>query len=300
MHRPFAILSATFLLAGQAKAKVAPPRQVLWSAAVGARVAPLGLLAAGTYGLRWRLFNKDSLLFKNSHVAFLGRVDLTPTYAFLGARLQFEPLAILRFWVDYQLGGFFGTLNNVQVFEEDFLERSAKSQFKRLQEPASRPTLAQRITLSARLQAKYKWLAARYVVSARRHFMGVDPDDTVWMNVNLDILAPTRGWTLQQDTDLLFEVAKDRFLAARYTQTAGYFRGEHDPFIVRRLGPAGVWVRKTRKRSQLFLLMLQWNLSHPYRNGDIQSAAMPMLLAGWVLKGNFVPQKKKRTKREKR
>lgn len=298
MRRLFAIFCATFLLATQATAKVAPPRQVDWSAAVGGRIAPLGLLVASTYGYRWRLFNKDSLLLKDSHVALLGRADLTPTYAFLGARLQFEPLAVLRLWVDYQIGGFFGTLDNVQVFGEDFLERSAESQFKRMQKATSRALLSQRITLSARLQAKYKWVAARYVVSARRHFMRVEPDEMVWFNANLDLLSPTRGWTLNQDIDLLFEVSKDRFLAARYTQTAGYFGDEHAPSMLRRLGPAGVWVRKTQKRSHTFLLMLQWNLSHAFRNGEIQPVAMPMILAGWILSGHFVPQKKKPKKRK--
>lgn len=259
----------------------------------------MGLLVAGTYGLRYRLFNKDSLLFKNSHVALLGRADLTPTYGFLGARLQFEPLAILRLWVDYQIGGFFGTLNNVQLFEEKFLERSPKSQYKRLQEPASQAVLAQRLTLSALLQAKYKWVAARYIVSGRRHFMHVEAEQMVWFNANLDLLSPTRGWTVNQDADLLFEVAKGRFLAARYTQTAGYFSGDHEPSMLRRLGPAGVWVRKSQHRTNTFLLMLQWNLSHTFRNGDIQSVAMPMILAGWVWQGNRAPKKKQKKDRKR-
>lgn len=291
---------ALFVLAcNQAQAKATPPRSLDWSVQAGGRVAPLGLLVAGTYGMRWRLLKRDDLLFKNSHIALLGRADLTPTYAFLGARLQFEPLAILRLWVDYQIGGFFGTLNNVQVFEEDFLERSPKSQFKRLQEPTSQSVFAQRITASALLQAKYKWIAARYILSARRHFMHVEPDDMVWFNANLDLLAPTRGWTVNQDADLLFEVSKGRFLAARYTQTAGYFSEDHEPSMVRRLGPAGVWVRKTQDRCHTFLLMLQWNLSHAFRNGDIQSAAMPMILAGWVLQGNGVPKKKKKKNKKR-
>lgn len=282
------------MLASQAKAKGAPPRSLDWSIQAGGRVAPLGLLVAGTYGLRYRLFNKDGLLFNNSHIALLGRADLTPTYAFAGARLQFEPLAILRLWVDYQIGGFFGTLSNVQLFEESFLEKSPRKQFEALQEPASQAVLAQRVTLSALLQAKYKWLAARYIVSGRRHFMHVEPDQMVWFNANLDLLAPTRGWTVNQDADLLFEVAKSRFLAVRYTQTAGYFSGEHKASMIRRIGPAGVWVRKSQMRSNTFLLMLQWNLSHAFRNGDIQSVAMPMILAGWVFQGNSLPKKKKK------
>lgn len=297
MRRFCAVFCALFLLASQAKAKAAPPRSQDWSVQAGGRVAPLGLLIAGTYGVRWRLFNKDSLLLKNSHIALLGRADLTPTYCFLGARLQFEPLAILRLWVDYQFGGFFGNLGNVALFDEDFLSRSEKSQFKKLQEPEPQAVLAQRVTLSARLQAKYKRIAARYMVAGRRHFMRVYPDEMVWFNANLDLLTPTRGWTLNQDADLLFEVDKGRFLAVRYTQTAGYFSGEHKPSMLRRLGPAGVWVRKTQRHTQTFLLMLQWNIRHPYRNGDIQSVAMPMILAGWVLKSNGMRKKKKKKQR---
>lgn len=283
----------SFLLATPAWAKAAPPRQRVWSLQAGGRIAPLGLLVGGTYGVRWRLLNKEGLLFKDSHVALLGRADLTPTYAFLGARLQFEPLAVLRLWADYEIGGFFGTLNSVQAFDEDFLEKSASSQFKALLKPASRAILAQRVTLSARLQAKYKWIAARYIVTGRRHFMHMDADQIVWFNANLDLLAPTRGWTLNQNADLLFEVAKGRFLAARYTQTAGYVSSEHESSMLRRLGPAAVWVRKTQDRTHTFLLMLQWNLQHPYRNGDIQSKAMPMILAGWIFQGRALPKQKK-------
>lgn len=281
-----ALLSA---VAPVALAKGHKKHELAWTAQAGGRIAPLGLEVSGTAGYRRRLVNKDSLLFKDSHVALLGIASLTPTYFFTGATLRIEPLAILSLWANYQVGGFFGTLKSVQSFESSLSNLSKKKQYERITSPVKQPVFAQRLTFSGRLQAKYKRFAARYTASARRHFMSLPMSDTAWHNANLDLIAPARGWTLHQDADLLYELRSGVFLAARYSQTAAYHEDREHPIMIRRLGPAAVWRRPSSKgsrvRASTWFLLVQWSLTHPYRDGEILPVALPMMLLGWSIEG---------------
>lgn len=289
--RPLLAFLAVPLLcaAPRAWAQDQAKHQFLWSVQAGGRVAPQGLQARGLAGYRLRLFNRDGQLFKDSHLALLASTVVTPTYAFAGARLRVEPLAVLRLWADYQVGGYFGTLNSVQSFETSLSELSPKEQHARMQEPVKQRAFAQRLTVAGRLQAKYRRFAVRHTAQARWFHLYLPKEDKAWFSINLDIIAPARGWTLFQDSDLLFEIKQGLFVAARFSQTHAFHQDRARPIVLRRLGPAVVWRRPGREGSRIkkrtWFAMLQWNLTHPYRNGKIQSVAMPMILLGWGIDG---------------
>lgn len=263
--------------------------QMMWSAQVGGRVAPLGLLGRAALGYRRRLFDRNTLLLKNSHLAASAIVDVTPTYSFIGGQFRFEPLAFIGVWAEYQIGRQFGLLNTVRTFESSLSTLSDREQIDRIKNTPSQGVWSHRMTLGGRLQAKYKWIAARYGVQARKHRINVPETEVAWFNANLDIITPTRGWTLQHNTDLLFELRTGFFLAARYSQITAYHQDRTSPIVIHRLGPAAVWRRPPGRRadSTTWFALVQWNLRHPTRNGNAQSVAMPMITLGWGIQGHW-------------
>lgn len=248
----------------------------------------MGLLTNAAIGYKRKLFNRDGILFEDSHFALQGTLAASPTFSFVGARVVFQPLAILRLWAGYEVGGHFGVINSLRAFDRSELKLPAKAQFERIEQTPKRSTMQHRMTLSGRLQAKYKRFAARYEASGQRYQL-FDPQGKVaWFNATLDIVVPTRGWSLNQDADLLFELKPGLFLATRYSQTTAYHDDLARPIAIRRLGPAIVWrrpARHARVDANTWFAMVQWHLTHPFRNGEVKSAAIPMVLLGWAIQG---------------
>lgn len=267
----------------------ASKNQLLWSARAVLRAEPMGLLLNAAIGYKRKLFNRDGLLFRDSHFALQGTLAASPTFSFVGARVVFEPLAVLRLWAGYEVGGHFGVINSLRGLNRSELKLPAQAQFDFIDNAPKRSTMQHRMTLAGRLQAKYKRFAARYEAAGQRYQL-FDPQGKVaWFNATLDILVPTRGWSLRQDADLLFELKPNLFLATRYTQITAYHEDLNRPIAIRRLGPAVVWRRPAKKSARVdantWFAMVQWHLSHPFRNGKVKSPAVPMVLLGWAIQG---------------
>lgn len=281
-----------FLTVTRAQANATTPTHSWrWYLEGGSRLAPLGLIARPNTGYYRRLFKSDSILFKDSHIAMLGLATLSPAYAFGGLRLQIEPIALFRFSVDYQAGGYFGVLNNTRSFPTSLPSMGSRELIETLDQAPTTATWAHRITLTGRLQAQYKRLAARYTLEARRHMIALPDRDKSWMNYNLEILSPARGWTMKHDTDLLLDLSKGVMLATRYTHIAAYHEDREGPIVIRRLGPAFIWQRKSkhepRIKSHTWFALVQWPLTHPFRNGQGMNPAIPTMTLGYATGGFF-------------
>lgn len=152
-------------------------------------------------------------------------------------------------------------------------------------------TWAHRITLTGRLQAKYKRFAARYTLEARRHMVSVPEQNKSWMNYNLEVISPAQGWTTLHKTDVLFDLTKTIMLAARYTHIAAYHDDRKRPIVIRRLGPAFIWQRKSkhypRIKNHTWFALLQWPITHPFRNSQGISPAIPTMTLGYATGGVF-------------
>ncbi|MDP6944827.1 MAG: hypothetical protein QF464_11810, partial [Myxococcota bacterium] len=80
------------------------------------RIHPLGLQNGFELAYRYRLFDSDSVLFRDSFVGAAATTMLTPAFTRLGVALQAQPLAILYLEAKWQFAGWYGTFDHLQTF----------------------------------------------------------------------------------------------------------------------------------------------------------------------------------------
>lgn len=126
------LLVATPLLAEDAKKKApsdfaknkdAKPKAPLragmqYQADVSFRIIPLGFSVTNHYGYHKKLFNSQSVLFKDAYIEAGGKLIISPALAWGGAYLKIEPLALLNMRFTATYNRYFGTFGLIYQPED--------------------------------------------------------------------------------------------------------------------------------------------------------------------------------------
>lgn len=276
-----------------------PDQKIVYRNLTVARLNPLGLLEFLDVGYQQRLFVSSSPLFKDNFASIGARLLLSPAFARMSAVLRIQPLSILQFFAEYELGGHFGTFNFLQSFPSASADYSDTA-IDALEDRAYATTGSQ-IAVGGTLQLKVGPIAARSTARFIRPDYDLRDGDQVFYDTTYDLLIPDRGWAMNKDTDLLFVSDFGLVAGLRWTMSQAFFKPSHivpysqepglAPGAQHRVGPffAYEFFDKpgARFNKPTALLIVNWWVKHQYRTGQDVSQAFPLIILGFVVSGDL-------------
>lgn len=308
--------------AAGAPTKSAPPpwlprHSIILRNFTAGRINPLGLVNELTFGYRLQLVSRDTPLFRDTYALLGLHGFLTPAFARVGPTLEVQPLAAINFGVTYDFVGAFGNLSQVASFASptdrwgpDEIRRNTKAKL-------NYASTGHLVTVSGLLQARVKDIAFRTATRAMWVDMKLQGGDRVFYDQALDIPMPDRGWTVINETDLVYMFDRGRArglrIAIRHSITHAFYQRRHfgqaepasqpnGPTL--RLGPAAGYVFFDRpgarfNRPMVFVLS-QWWLRHRWRTGEQVHPAVPYFAVGFQFEGELWPHRKGDSRRRRR
>lgn len=270
-------------------AYVPAPKTRLWyTNAVFGRVNPLGLTLLHKVGIRQRLSTKDSILFQDTYAFAGANIMVTPAYSRLGLYAEGQVLSLFRVFAQLDGVGYYGTFDQVITFAPD--ERYSDQAIGDRADDAS-SALGWVFTGGATLRAKVGPIAVRSTAQVTRYDLG-GLGNAYFYDQFWDRLAPNKGWMILKDSDLLVVTGKLR-AGVRYTfsETFDGSKGTDASLAHHRVGPLFAWQFADKKPGARFnqptlFVLAQWWLQHPYRTGDEQPAALPVIAIGFAFNGD--------------
>ncbi len=294
-----------------------PQHQLFLRSTAVLRVNPLGLISDTQLSFRRLMYRRDdTMVLRDNFVGAGIAPQFSPAFARLGALVEVQPLSMLRLWASFEVVGYFGTFGLFQSFDSphaDFRD-SAITARGRLPDgdPAkSFATWGSQLNLGADLQMKLGPIAARNLARLVRGDYQMRAGDTVYYDQFYDVLAPNRGFYVNNDTDVLFMTDFGLVVGARMNTTMPLYGPEHDSALERtaetlsqqngptlRLGPVITYTFYDDPSAIInkptILLIGNWWLAHRYRTGVDVSQLMPYFLIGFQVTTDLLPHITKR------
>lgn len=285
---------------------------ITYTSLLAPRINPLGLEERLWIGYQYRLYDKNKTILNGSNIGVFFRPVVSPAIALMGATLQIQPAAVLRFRATYSWVAYFGTFQYMQSYQspyDDFSETRLDAQADATDDPLTNyATTGHQIELEALLQARYKELVIRSTTTADYNILNLRGDDDLFYAVRVEAMAPNRGWILYNDTDVVwlhdFKTTRhpSLLLGARASTIMPFYpeRVYEEGDVIEnpngpqfRLGPEIGYIfydrpdRFPRFNRPTLLLLPQWNILHRWRTGRDVSTAFPTIIMAFVFTGQL-------------
>lgn len=269
-----------------------PKSRLYYSNASFARVNPLGLVNIYRLGLRKRLSTSDHVLLQDTY-AFIGPTTLvTPAYARLGLQVEAQVLSVLRVFGQVEGIGYFGTFDQVLSFDDPTARYSDRTIIDLGDAGEHQPRAGWVFVAGFTARAAAGPIAIRSTGQVQRYSLGLPDGDVVFYDQYWDRLAPNNGLMWLQDSDVLGLFGKAR-IGVRHTFSDNFGDVAGDGGIAHhRVGPLLAWQFRddapgARANQHTLFLLAQWWLQHPYRAGQEQPQALPVIALGFAFNGDL-------------
>ena len=263
------------------------------------RLNPLGFQNQFELAYRYRLYNRDDLLFRTGYAGVSLNPTVTPALIRLGVKAEVEPIAVLKLGVRWEWIQYYGVLDHLQSFANTDADYSDTAIQAGGDADTNRPQGGWQLTLRGELRAKVGPVVFRNTLKALLTGFDLPSGHRVWYDPYYDALTPGRGWSLVNDADLLvFLFGKRLILGVRHNVTHALFSDESigsqdvDDTPMQRLGPliawrlfddpGAAWNRPT------IVLLVSWYLQHPNRTGRDVDQAIPYAAIGFAFSGDLL------------
>lgn len=269
----------------------APQHRIFYRSVTGLAYNPEGLGNTLDVGYRYRLFDSDSILLRDSFTGVGLFSMITPTFGQLGVSAQVQPLAVLFLEARWKHTSWFGSRGHVQTYSDanaDFSDDAIAAQADTEQSFA---TTSWEANLIAELRAKIGPMVLRNRTIFMRTEMTppIRPDDTLYYDPIHDLLMPTSGWSSTNSADLLWMLHDDRLiLGVRHTTKTAYLDDSTSDIPNHRVGPVVVYRFSSQPGARFdaptALAMVQWHTHHRYRAGQL----LPYVVVAFAFQGDLL------------
>jgi hypothetical protein len=280
-------------------AAASPSRDRFWYAnQVFARVNPLGLQDMLRFGYR-REFSRPGRLFQDTYLLAGVATNLSPAFVRVGPHVEVQPLALLRLEGAYQAVRWFGGFDQLTPFSStdvDFSDNTLDG----LPEQAGSGHL---VMLGGRLQGAVGPVIVRNIVEFNWYDVGFAAGQVAFYEQFWDRLAPDQTWMVRNDTDVIVQANPRMKIGVRYTYSDTFLGdGSSGDLAHHRVGPMFAYELFDRPQGARFdkptvFVLVQWWLAHPYRAGQQQPQALPLIAAGLQFEGDLLGPKPARAAR---
>lgn len=279
-----------------------PPRhRVYYKNLLAARLNPLGLEDRIELGYALRLWDSPSILWRDAFVGIALTPTLSPAVSRLGATLSFKPVAVLlvsasAYWVKW-----FGTFEYLQSYAWAHAEFSDTALDRGEELGLNYDTQGFEAEFQIQALAKVWQIVLRNDLKFYYDDMSLRGADRLFYNIRIDHLVPDEGWSLTNDTDLVWLSDFGLVAGLRTTVTHAFYRDadflptedpddtDNTPTV--RLGPLVAWIidddlHRAFDRPTV-LAVVNWWLVHRYRTGEDVEQAIPYFVLGFSFEGEL-------------
>jgi hypothetical protein len=275
-----------------------------YKVAAAGRINPLGLFLGGAILARYRLYDSQSLALRDNYVAVGPVVFLSPAFARVGLGAEIQPLSVFQLSASYEFIGYFSSFDMLQTFPTPTANVGDAALKANGRAGLNYATYGGIFTLAGLLQGKLGPIVARSNVRLFHYMLKARPGDTVYYDSTLDVMSPTRGFTITDDTDVFWVSSFGLAAGLRYTVTHSFFSKndflpgepelsgnsvyvENSP--THRLGPIIAYTffddDERKVNAPTLILLAQWYLRHRYRTGQEVAHGFPQIAIAFQFKG---------------
>jgi hypothetical protein len=228
--------------------------------------------------------------------------SVSPAYARGGLRLDVQPLAILKLVASYEAVGVYGNFGALQSFSDVSADFSEAARTRRARDGLSYATSGRIVTLNPTLQFRAGPVTAVSSTELVHTQMKVRAGDSVYYDLPYDLLAPSNGWLVGNETDVMLAIGPRLGVGVHHGIYHAFYPSEAVAGATTRaaqvtptecLGPLLTYqLSETRGAARLknpiAFLISSWWLRHPYRAGQEVPRAVPYLVVGFTFEGDLV------------
>jgi hypothetical protein len=293
---------ACLLIAAEARGQGDGPGRssVVYENLLVGRLNPLGLKNDLDLMLQLRLLDSDHILFRDSHLAMGLTTSFKPTGAQLGFGFVLQPLAVMRLDASVQWVGHLTPFDNLMSFTTPRVDHSDSALEKLGDAGRNYPTQGIYARLGVLLQVKLGPVAIRNDLTAVYADLDLQRGDTVFYEIEWDVMAPDGGWVLFNNADVLYMADFGLIAGVRYSLTHAVY--DDDDFLegeptrnpntpVHKLGPVlGFTFGDVNPgfRKPTVLLMAGWYLKHRFRTGRDVHQGIPCVIVAFAFRGDLL------------
>ena len=294
------LLSATPAAADQKKT-LHPQHRVVYDNLVAARLNPLGLENRLNIGYRYRLYDDPGLLWRDAYVGLAFTPTLNPAVGRLGGTLEVKPLAVLFLSVGYYFVGWFGSFQFLQSYDSPHAAHSDSDLDTGRDAGKNYSTIGSELQLRMQVMGKVGPIVLRNDLNLFHSNLRLQDGQRLNYNARIDAMVPNNGWSLTNDTDLVFLSNFGLVAGVRTSVVHAYYDDDHyklgestdNPNMPSvRLGPILAYVFYDRPGARFnkptLLLIVNWYVTHRYRTGADVSQAVPYLVLGFKCSGELL------------
>lgn len=298
---PAAVLLALAPLPSRAEEASLPPlHRVSYSSLLAARVNPLGLEEQLAVGYQRRLHSDPGQLWRG---CFVG-VDLTPVLnpalAKLGAQVTVRPIAVLMLSARYSFMGFLKTFGYLQSYTSPHQDHSETALDAAEERNENYATIGGELQLQAEVLGKVGPVVLRNDLKLFHSTVRLRTGDKLFYSFTIDAMVPDGGWSLTNDTDLIYLTRFGLVAGLRNTVVHTIYRdgdfaaGErldnpNTPHV--RIGPLLAYVFYDRPgrwfNKPTLLVIVNWYLRHRFRTGVDVNRGVPYVVIGFKFSGDL-------------
>jgi hypothetical protein len=267
----------------------------------GARVNPLGFENRFTIGYEQRIWDDPGILKRDAYFGLKLAPILNPALARLGVQAEVKPLAVIALRAGIFYKQYFGTFAQLDGFRTPTAEHTDSGMKDRDEAGLTvGKTTGVETEIGALLQAKVGPIALRNDTALYYSDVVMPIGNTVYYDQRIDMVVPDGGYSLTNDTDVLYVTEFGLAAGARLSTANAFYRdsdyldGEpienpNTPYV--RLGPAVAYTFFDKQgagfNKPTVLLLSQWWLEHRYRAGQDISQALPCITLAFRFEGEL-------------
>lgn len=291
-----AAVAAPLSATGFVDLSVPPKHRILYRSLTAAQYNPLGLQSDLYLGYRRRLMDSESLVLRDTFVGGMMIYRLNPAYARIGAGVEVQPILPLTLRALYEHRVYFGSVGMMQSFASPHDEHHEDELERRADQGHNSPGNGAQVTLQAVLRAKVGPVALVNEFNMVYFQMDVPPGQQVFYVNLFDTLAPTKGWMMVNNANLLWLASARLLLGVRYTvvhalysdQLLGARPNLNTPN--HRVGPMACYVLPwswSRFKNPMLALIINWWIDNRYRSGQQVHQAVPYGALAFQVQGDL-------------
>ncbi len=274
-----------------------PKERVGYDATLGIRLNPLGLEAQYNLSYRRRLYASTSPAFRDNYVGVVLAPTYTPAVVRTGGVLEVRPATVLALSAGLFRIGYLSSFGSLQSYPDATAAFSDDEQKAGRDAGKNYPLGGTQFTLRATALAKVGPIVIRDDALLYHDDLEVPAGDRVYYNPRLDLLGPAQGYSLINDTDLVWlsdfgfiggvrGTVTHAFLSADEEGTAD---GRTTPLV--RVGPLAAYTffdePGARFNKPTVIGIAGFWINHPYRAGQDVSRAVPTVFVAFRCEGEL-------------
>jgi hypothetical protein len=277
-----------------------PQHRITYSNLVGLRYNPLGVEDQFDIIYRYRLYRRRGILWRDAHLGIGFTPIISPAISRIGASVILQPLTILTLSASYYFVSWYGVFDYITSFESANDDYSDSTIEKKGDRGLNYATNGHELQLTAQVIGKIGPVVINNILTFYYGHMDLREGDSVYYEPRYDVMAPNDGWTLTNDSDLLYVTDFGLVAGVRNTVVYAFYEAEHfrdgesaktDNVPMVRLGPflAYIFYDNPKKmfNKPTLVLIVNWWLKNRFRTGQDVDQAVPYLVLGFKFEGDL-------------